>query len=899
MAVSLDTTSTAPTSAASRSSASWAHTVAVGATVLDVLPCYAGGGTVRVSAVTWTVGGTTYALERLTQSRSSANANNRITELWFLRSPVAGAGTITVTLSAAQDVDAAALSWFGTSTSMPHSVGVAAGSASAASDSLSSPSGGDFVIAAEACRSTTTITVGGTPTTVLNRVTGAFSNEWNAVVYRATPLAASFSWAVADEHAALAVPVIAATGVGGKPTSVIYEAEWTAGVWTDVSSVVRDGTAEIHQGRDASGVVQPGTLDLVVDNFDGSWTPDNPTSTLWPNLVEGKRFRVRATKGAASSVRFVGRFGSIVPVPAGTPAETRTQIGAYDLLGELQRMGNLPTASQLACEAACRSGSGAYYPMTDAVVSTFLAASFWSTGADHPNLTPVATGVGSVVAYGADDSFPGGGDGCVSLTAAALLAPTSGSYAQVGGWVYLSPSSAQGIVFYLGSTKPNSYGAPTNGVSLVWAPSGAGLFMQGGLTTVYYGTVTAGWHYIGITGGGTSTLSVTIDGSTSAYALSVATTFSYLCVGGAGTLSFRDLCTALPTVSIPGTVFDLNRSLQTITADVATMLASRGLSMTLAWSDTTDVSTQPALMPAIAGKTALEVVQQLANSQSGIFYAAYSTSASQTLTLLAKRSSRPTSPTITLDIEADVDGTPSLARDVYGKRASATANGPASTVTASDLTASPDGASVSLDTALKATSDLHAVATDALATSKAAKLRVSQVPVDLVTAAQDLYATLWQATVGSRVRLRVPPSFYGVTYLEGYLQGWVERPGEESYSLLADLIPADAPPEAVFDSSDYGRFAANGTMTLTAGIAAGATSAQLTTSGSNPTLTVDVTMYPLDLVIDGEFVTVVAAPASAVSPQTVTIVRGIAPSVAAAHSAGAAVEVRNAASFAL
>lgn len=895
MAVTPDASGVAPASAVSRSSMTWSHVVGSGATLLVVTVTYAGGGSVTTSSVTYNG----VALTPWSRATSSAGANNRLTDVWFLVNPPAGTANVVVTQSGSNDCDGASTSWKGTSTSTPLSVGVVSGAATGTSAGPLAPVGGDYVLAAASVRYTATMTVSGSPTTVVKRVGGAFSNLSVAVVYAPTAYSPTFSGWTTDENAAVAVAIMPGSVVGGKPSSVVYEAEWTAGVWTDVSSVVRDGTAEIHGGRDASGVVQPGTLDLVVDNFDGSWTPDNPASSLWPNLVEGKRFRVRATKGAASSVRFVGRFGSIVPVPAGTPAETRTQIGAYDLLGELQRMDKLPTATQLACEAACRTNGGAYYPMTDAASATALAASFWSTSADHPDLRPVATGAGSAVNYAADDTFPGGGDACLSLTAAALLASTTSSYAQVGGWVYLSPTTAQTVVFYLGTAKPSSYSAPTNGVSMVWAPSGAGLFMQGGFTTVYYTTVTAGWHYIGITGGGTSTLTVTIDGTSAPYTLAAASTFTFLCIGGAGTLSARDVCTALPTVSIPGAVLDLNRSLQTITADIAAMLASRGLSMTLAWSDTTDVSTQPALMPDIAGKTGLEVVQILANSQSGIFYTAYSTAAVQTLTLVAKRTSRPKGAAITVDIEADVDGVPMLARDVYGKRASATVSGPASTVTATDLTASADGASVSIVTALKTTTDLYAVATDALATSKAAKLRISQVPVDLVTATQDLYATFWSTPVGTRMRVLVPSSFYGVTYLEGYIQGYVERPGEESYSVVFDLLPADAPPEAVFDSAPYGRFAANGTMTLTSSITSSATSASLTTSGSNPTLTVDPTQYPLDLVIDGEFVTVTAAPASAVSPQTITITRGIAPSVAVAHSAGAAVEVRNAATFAL
>ena len=57
--------------------------------------------------------------------------------------------------------------------------------------------------------------------------------------------------------------------------------------------------------------------------------------------------------------------------------------------------------------------------------------------------------------------------------------------------------------------------------------------------------------------------------------------------------------------------------------------------------------------------------------------------------------------------------------------------------------------------------------------------------------------------------------------------------------------------------------------------------------------------YPLDLDINGERVTVTSAPAGSTSPQTVTITRGVAPTVARAHGAGEAVDVWNAARWAM
>jgi hypothetical protein len=57
--------------------------------------------------------------------------------------------------------------------------------------------------------------------------------------------------------------------------------------------------------------------------------------------------------------------------------------------------------------------------------------------------------------------------------------------------------------------------------------------------------------------------------------------------------------------------------------------------------------------------------------------------------------------------------------------------------------------------------------------------------------------------------------------------------------------------------------------------------------------------YPLDLDLNGERVTITSAPAGGTSPRTVTVTRGVAPTVARAHSAGEAIDVWNAARIAL
>jgi hypothetical protein len=123
----------------------------------------------------------------------------------------------------------------------------------------------------------------------------------------------------------------------GLLAGIALEIEFTAGVWTDVSALT--GRAIIRRGRDSQFTdIQPGTLTFTLDNPDGAFTPDNPLSAYYPNLVEGKRVRVRATKSATTYTRFLGKISSIVPTFPTTVSQAATTITAKDALGQLQDM---------------------------------------------------------------------------------------------------------------------------------------------------------------------------------------------------------------------------------------------------------------------------------------------------------------------------------------------------------------------------------------------------------------------------------------------------------------------------------------------------------------------------------------------------------------------------------
>lgn len=96
-----------------------------------------------------------------------------------------------------------------------------------------------------------------------------------------------------------------------------------------------------------------------------------------------------------------------------------------------------------------------------------------------------------------------------------------------------------------------------------------------------------------------------------------------------------------------------------------------------------------------------------------------------------------------------------------------------------------------------------------------------------------------------------------------------------------------------FDSTTIGRFAEDpGTITLTSTVTSSATSISATTAAGSPPLTNAAGDLPFDISLNGERCTVTAV-SSATSPQTLTVTRGVAPTSAVAHSAGAVISIWN------
>lgn len=687
----------------------------------------------------------------------------------------------------------------------------------------------------------------------------------------------------------------------GLPSAVLVEIEFTAGAWTDVSSLVKGNSLEIHVGRDsAASGIQPGTLDLDLDNSDGRFTPDNPLSTYYPNLVEGKRIRVRVTKSASTYVRFVGRITSLVPDFPMEPTQSVTHVAAVDLLGDLART-KLPTVPE--AYARTQSVPFVFYALAESTVSTGFPELRGSS--DRLVIREVTSGTGTVTA-GSDSSLDDG-KSYVALTAGKALwhaSPTVSSGVYTGGWfitfmVNVNASSL-GTVLVISDGPANT---AKNFHTLKFEDTSGTpcLTLFTSLGSSSYASVPIpvddGWHHVyvddtgtfAVDGGSTSTTSQSVPMPTCLSLggdidMSVGNLYM---VNAAGT--FPAANEVLLTTS-PGTLTSALALLQTCTR-VA------GLSGTYAWSTSPSNLAAP---PQISGRSALDALLDIANSASGVAYHEYSTSATQTVRVLHTADSKPTAVALTIDAEGDLVGGPEVMRDILGVIAEATVTSTAGSVTVRDETVTIVGAAnASLDTLLVDTNDQYAVATALIAAGRDQKLRVSRLTVDLANATNDRYAAFFAVTPNERLRLTgLPSTYFGVTYMDGYIEGWTERPSVDGYEVTFDLSPADAPPEAYFDDSTYGRFGWGDGVCTASSLTSSATSVTLTWTGS-ATLSTSAGDYPMDIEIAGERCTITSAPAGGTSPRTVTITRGVAPTVARAHTAGDAVEVWNAARFAL
>lgn len=711
----------------------------------------------------------------------------------------------------------------------------------------------------------------------------------------------------------------------GGPTTWQLEVSWDGSTWTDetaylsASDVVTVARGRASEADDA----QPGVLKCTLDNVTGRFTPDNPLSPLFPLVRDGARCRFTVTRGGTSSVRHRGRITLGEPdLPGGELAQATVQVTSVDVLGQLARR-------RLGCDFVERwlTTSSTYgidlWPLDETAARPSTLRNV-GVPANPGRVAWPASMAGTLQQTAPDwavldasiDLAPTGGIGPVLVLPASvpagqvldLVVPFRTSERVAAGGadrVLLSAYMRNGQTMFQVRLQDN--GGQTD-INLV---DGSGLFLS-----------TLRWRHaaIGADSGDEQGLlfrMVYTGGATysGCYRISDQAAFSYDLQATldvrqvAGLILGASMSPRLPGKQASGAAASFGavvissavsghggylqpratEGAQTRVADVARYA---GVTAGYTGTESRTVTLKP-----VSGRTPFEALVEVARTVGAVITA--DTSADDQLAWIDSDQLRSTTVALTVDVEQDADGTQGLpwVKDAIPSRVSA--SWPGGQVVVQDATQAVvvDG---SVDTCAASPDGAADVAASRVYASR--RLRLAQLRVDVAGASNDLWSAVMALKLGDRVRTSIGTAgsllagHYGFTYVDGYAAGWVEAYAEGLALWTVDLTPAD-PVEAVFDTA---RFAAeDGAMTVTSGSAVGGTSTGtivVTTAG--PTFSTDSADYPVDLDWNGERVTVTSAPAGGSSPQTLTVTaRGVAPTIARAHSAGEPITVADAAAW--
>lgn len=692
------------------------------------------------------------------------------------------------------------------------------------------------------------------------------------------------------------------------------------GSWVDITAYARLSGDAIERGVGRGSEVddsQPGYLTFTLDNLDGRFYPDSPTirtspgvtapNPYYPYFVEDIQVRWHVNDGT-SRLRFLGWITDLTPSWGGVmAADSTVTVTATDSLGRQSRglLRSMIVQTQLAS-----SNLLSCYPIGE-IAGSPVAADV--SGAVMPPLKVRAYGNGPGLSFG----NPGPG---IEGDLAATFGPKNASGY---GKFLISVGGAKGALLGLGYTVEAWFrlGIAANGqydivgvasgdrtYSLSVQTSGTGGVAAGntlvcsqtapGSSVVSIASPAVGdggWHHVAIsldTGG--TLIAYYLDGVLWSSDFPISTgDYRDLYVGGVipnGPLILDGSVAAVACYNRPlnstevlaHAAAGLTTSVSTIAQQATAVAGFSGTSI----AQESGFGPQNAVPFKTAGLTPLDALLTVIRSEGGLVYDNGSGSYCR-----ARSALKSSTVGITLDTEADLQGPPVLSRSTLAKVATVTATSSAGDQTVTDPTALAllgAGASVTLDTSLADAVEVYSIASNRISQGLNRKTRLSQVVCDLNLSKNNLYAAMLTLQPGDRVRLsNLPSEFMGATYTDGYVLGWVERLGwDDGYTFVLDLIAADAPKELGFDTF---RFASDGTST---GGTMTATGTTMVITSPGATWSVNAGDYPMDIDYNGERITLTSAPGVGPSPQSFTgVTRGVAPTVARAHTAGEPVEV--------
>lgn len=709
--------------------------------------------------------------------------------------------------------------------------------------------------------------------------------------------------------------------VGG-PTSWSFEVVWDGVTPVDESVRLRaSGEAVvITRGRGSEADdVQPGVLSAVLDNTDGARTPDNALSPLYPHVRDGAETRFSVTRGAHTSQRHRGELSVGRPeIPSGQPSRAFVAIESVDMLGSIAVRELRPDYEELYVNTAETATVDAF-PFAGTIIENI------GSGTGVATVIRAATGAGR---YGT--AAPDGGIFLESV--GTVTASSSG----VGPVIYCDTSIATGSVLTIefsfrtaDRSKPagpskwlaaglSRFGAVLWSIRLVDNAGQCDVNLYDG-SGGFVGTLLFGFSAIGADTGDDQWYAVRVIYSVGTQFFTVTRVVDNVSVAvlPAATINARDTRT-VALGGRPPAVRETGAQTACVTAsfgtlafaaaershhpylspNVRTPAQTRFLDMNLFCnfgSSQFGTRNRPVWRKAAGGRTGFDVIAELTRTTGALVVAMRN--GTGTLYFYDSDTQRLPTVALTVSAELDVDGTPGFAWSKGAEPSRVTATYPGGQVSYIDETRPRKDTTV--DTC--AADAVGALDVAAYRVNRSTRLRLTKLVIDLATAETDLWVAAMALEMGQRVRVLLgePTSVlvrqYGVTWVDVFVVGSTEVYGRDVAVLELDTVPADDPVEGVWEDPERGRWSAGDTMTVTGGTAVGTTglgTIVVTTTAGAPTWTTDATQYPLDVDWNSERVTVTSPPASAASPQTLTITaRGVAPTVARIHAVGEPVDV--------
>lgn len=692
-------------------------------------------------------------------------------------------------------------------------------------------------------------------------------------------------------------------------TQSIYMAVGASGAMTDVTDYVDFQVGVTYDyGRNSEfDDTTPGSFSFTLDNLDGRFTPENPNSALDTTLTEGMvvcwQLGNRLTAGTIESIE--------PAFPNDEAAWSQVRISCGDGLGDLARTDLLEDAAN-----AMERGRTLYlqWPLDDAAGKVAKETVYGNLNFALSSDAPADAGISQGV-----DGVAGISDTQLELSSTTLaveyitstmqttLDYPAGTLGAWGIWVTVLNAIASPVLTVEVAVAGLGH---TIGFRLDSDP-GLGLSAVGlaGTTEVPLGLLGPGPNYISWTAtnpSGTTAADVVcafyINGELGGYnnfggSGTVATngnkapTFVSILVGDGtspATVRLSRLAHTLykPDMHylLPGVNLGYRANALTQMSDVVTFGQHIGgiffLSGLLADGHLWEAAADGISPPPTSLLDAINNVMRTEQGYLSAYTADYVTSPTEVV--LVRPRERPTSVTASFDVEDEGVSAPEITRDITNLLRTIRVDGPTESVYVIDPTITSRAASVGTDgVELLRKRNLAEWGEDRLIRGANTRLRIVRAAIDAFTATTDRSDDLTSLLLGDRIELTgLPSTQLGFSTWEGWLLGGHEEHAIDRHLFELHLQPVlDDPP--VYDTD---RFMADGALTLNADIDSSVTSLVYDTTGPE----FEDTNLPVTIVIDSEQMSVTACNQST---NTLTLTRGANSTTAAAHSAGAEIEL--------